>query len=62
MKFQINFFNMPNKALLFKSSGRLFHILRSAYEGRYPNEPVFRMPIWSFKISKIFKSVVKWGG
>ena len=34
---------MPNEALLLKSSGRLFYILRSAYEGRYYNEPVFRM-------------------
>ena len=34
---------MPNEALLFKSSGRLFHILRSAYDGRYSNEPVFKM-------------------
>ena len=36
---------MPNEALPLKSSDRLFHILRSAYEGRYPNEPVFRMSI-----------------
>ena len=32
---------MPNVALLFKSSGSLFHILRNAYEGRYSIEPEF---------------------
>ena len=32
---------MPNEALPLKSSDRLFRILRSAYEGRYSNEPVF---------------------
>ena len=37
--------NMPNEALLIKSSGSLFHILRSAYEGRSSNEPVFKMSI-----------------
>ena len=36
---------MPNEALLFKLSDRLFHILRNAYE-RYSNELVFRMSIW----------------
>ena len=42
--FLINFFkNIPDEALLFKSSGSLFHLLRSAYDGRYSNEAVFKM-------------------
>jgi hypothetical protein len=39
------FLNIPDEALLFKSGGSLFHILRSANDGRYSNEPVFKMSI-----------------
>jgi len=54
---------MPIEALLFKSSGRLFHILRSSYEGRYSIMSLYSESQFdSQEISpnfRVFKSVVK---
>jgi len=56
-EFRNLFLNIIRELLLFKSRGRLFYILRRELDGKYCNKLILR----SYKVSKLFKNVLKRG-